>query len=1497
MLNPCSQCFRIWKPERRWVWQTRCPSGSWGQPTCSKRGKICGGEKPVDAQALRKKVSSVTCGPAARAILSSLLLYVTDLQDRPPEPPPTRTAASRESRAGRSPGSQDGQQRPTCFQLLQAKFMGAGREPRLKRAREVGRLIPKDKQGPGRSLVTATISKLLEKAREGAGRPLQDREPRHRQRPRQGLPAGKGTVKNILKMFLAAEEKEVCEEPRAARAPLPKLATKRGSVLSKLREKFEQSGCLCSEASVLPLRAEGRRKNLQRRRTHWPETRVLRTATMAISCIRAPLARFLACTAEPALAFSAATVICGPRSWLSHCARISHLHPGRVPSAGAGAPRGSRMAGQRQPGGGPAQPPAPWATARADSPETVFLGGGAPPVPGPAPSSASHGGGALPGGEPLVSLLKPASPGRAGAVGGDRTGDPPAGDTAQHTGAPGEASVGLWPGLPGAGAGMAPEVALTVCSSEDETEGVTLGSEGDPLFAVQETFPEQKVAGHILPLLLPTVQALRCTRSAVGSPQVTVARPDTRRMSPPPATRPKAVGSPQVTVARPDTCQMSPPPATLPKAVGSPQVTVAQPDMCQMSPPPATLPKAVGSPQVTVARPDTHQMSPPPATQPKAVGSPQVTVARPDTCQMSPPPATRPKAVGSPQVTVTWPDTCQMSPPPATRPKAMGSPQVTVARPDTRHMSPPPATLPKAVGSPQVTVARPDTRQMSPPPATQPKAVGSPQVTVARPDTCQMSPPPATQPKAVGSPQVTVAWPDTCRMSPPPAMLPKATGGGDKGSSLPSGGGRGGGGLESARVPFPTGTDGESTRAAGTVGGSLRALSVPPARAATSVDQDLPAAAPQRRPTWGKANGHSFGDSKERRRPEGPAGEDVPEWACEKHQWPASGDRPVCGGDAPWHHPMVSENRGRGDSSSVPGSQQALPDDMGHPAGVSAALEATPKDRTPSDSPTSTDEQVLCERELRGPPLRGRARPGPRAAGSTSPGLSSDRPTSLSECPKPTPEAPRRVAATGVTESHTAPARGNVPNPVNSAAPEQHPVREGQSRPPPTHRSLAAPALTRAASPPPGSAPPGPWRHLLTAAQSSTCGILGQRQPKAPEAPATVPLEAGPRTSAVAESEASAVVGGGRAAAAPGSPSGGDTTPAPGGAHPTPQGSAAVGPPPSPPENQQAEEDEDVPPKDQVPPGAGAPRQPPSPGAAEGGQRVGRAPHKCPDPQAHGPPVSLTRAGVREGVEVGNRHQLRAGLGVPEEGAAGPIGLDGPPEKGVALWGQKPQSCAAKEGQTRPGEVEGGRGAEVGATEVGTGHQRSEKGPEHVQGQQARRAENPPRGHGAQAGENQAPSPPEKPGRLAQAQAGRMAPRISAGPPDSSSEAVPTAGASGRSRGPAPRGSQAEPGAPHQVGGSQPTVGGSQRSSGPEPAPGSAVPAPKPGVCETPWSPAQEGPPNTPEAGSGASERERRRRLAHFVKYRAQSFGDQRSFDLSFRPAVIRANHTFKLPK
>uniref|UniRef100_A0A8C0P6P3 Uncharacterized protein n=1 Tax=Canis lupus familiaris TaxID=9615 RepID=A0A8C0P6P3_CANLF len=1238
----------------------------------SKRSKICESKKPVDTHTLRKKVSSMTCEPAVRAVLGSLLLYVTELQARPPEPPPAMRAEGTRSRVGRPSETQNTQRRPTCFQLLQARFMGTGREPRLKKTQEVGRLIFKDKQGPSRSLVTTTINKLLEKAREGASCPTRDRETLRSQKPRQGSPTRKGTVKNILKIFLAAEQRNVHEEPNAAKGPPPTPAPKRGSVLSRLREKFEQSGCLCSEAGVLPLRKDGRKKkNLQKRRLHRPETRVLCTATMTSTCIRTPLARFLACTAEPRLALNIATVVCRPRSWLSHCAKIRHSDRGRVPE-------GSKTAGQGQPAGG----------APADRLHMALLGG----EPVPCPVSPR-------GREPMVPLLQPACSGQAGAVGGGRMGEPPAGDATQYTWEPGEA---------GAGAGRAPEVALMVCSSEDETEGVTLGSEGDPLFAVQETFPEQKTVGHIPPLPAPAVQALWRTQSAMEPPQVTVTRPVVYKMPPSPAT-PKTAEPPQVTATQPDTCKVQPPPATLPKTTKPPHVTATQPDTCKVQPPPATLPKTTKPPQVTAMQPDTCKVQPPPATLPKTTKPPQVTAMQPDTCKVQPPPATLPKTTKPPQVTI------------------------------------------------------------------------------------------------------------------------------------------------------------------------------PSARGTTSVGQDLFAAAPQKCPTQGKETTHSFGAPKELQHPEGMAGEAMSELACEKHQLPTSHDKPIHGGDAPWHHPTASENQRSGDSPLAPGHEQGLPPDRGRPAGISALLEAPLSDRTRSDSPTSMDKKVLCGRELRGPPLRASARPGPQAAGSTGPSLGGYRPASFGKCLKPSTEIPRLVVATGAVESHGTPVLGNTVNAVNSEAREQNPVHEGES--------LAAGALAQATSQPHSSAPAGSWRHLLGAAESGARGGSGHHQAETPESPAAVPLEAAgtPHKNVVAEGEASTVAGGRGAAAAHRSPWGADMTPGPGWAHPTAKSRGAVGSPPLPPENQQAQEDKRVLPKIQGLPRAGAPCRPPSPQAAAEGQWAGRAPPKCPSVQAQTLPASIPRAGVWEGAKVRDRRRPWSGLGMLEDRAMGPTRLDGAPKEGAALCGRKAGSHAAEEGQMWPWRVEGGSGTKVGARGVETGPHHTEKGPEHAREQQAQRAEHLPGGPGAQAGENQAPPPPESLGHLALAQASRMSPHIWAGPPHNSSEAVAVADVSGRSQG-APSASQGGPGAPHEV-------GRNQRSSSPKPVLGFMVPAPRPGGCQMPRAPTEEGSPHTMEAEKGALAHEHRTRLARFAKYRAQSFGDQRSFDLSFRPTTIRASDTFELPK
>nr|XP_051697645.1 inactive ADP-ribosyltransferase ARH2 isoform X2 [Oryctolagus cuniculus] len=427
-------------------------------------------------QGLRKRVSR-TWDPAARALLGSLLLYLASRADGP------LAAEGPEHRAGRPPGPQEAQRRPTRFQLLQAKFMGSGREPHLKRTREVGRLISRDKQGPGRSLVNATIHRLQESTGQAAGGPGQ--RPLPREKPRWGPPAGKSFVKNILKKFLAVEEKEAGERPPAGRPKAPG----RSSALCRLRERFEQSSCLCSEAGLLPLRKDsGKRKHLQRRKMHRPQVRVLHTATMASTCLRTPPARFLACTAEPLPALSIATVVCGPRSWLAHCARISHAESRRRP----------------------AQHPTLPLMAHGDGGLALST------------ERASHEGHALPG------LVPVPSPGGARSAAGDRAVEPRAGGSAGAT----------WEVR--AGPGEAPEVTMTVCSSDEEAEEAAPACGGDPVFATQKHLPEEKGLELIPPLQPLAVQATRRTQCAMESPQVTLRLPVIHEMPPAP---PQSVAS------------------------------------------------------------------------------------------------------------------------------------------------------------------------------------------------------------------------------------------------------------------------------------------------------------------------------------------------------------------------------------------------------------------------------------------------------------------------------------------------------------------------------------------------------------------------------------------------------------------------------------------------------------------------------------------------------------------------------------------------------------------------------------------------------------------------------------------------------------------------------------------------------------------------------------------------------------------------------------------
>ncbi|XP_033616874.1 nascent polypeptide-associated complex subunit alpha, muscle-specific form [Fukomys damarensis] len=483
----------------------------------------------MDAQALRKRLSR-TSGEAARTLLSSLLLYVLDRAEGPPQ------AENGEHRASCSALPQEASRRPTRFQLLQAKFMGRGREPPLKRTREVGRLISKDRQGPSRSFVNATINKLLEKAGEASG-PSQ--RPAAPEKPRWGGTGGKSTVKNILKKFLAAEEREAKEKevherptglrPGATRGPLSKVAG-RSTILAKLRERFEQSGCLHAEVKVLPLHKEDRRSRALQRRMHRPEVRVLHMAAMAISCTRTPPARFLACTAEPLPSLSIATVVGSPHSWLSRCAKISHLDARRqarteaslYPSLGHTEPGGNETPGvgilSGDPRGQwkPSESSVPQAMALWDPHPALTIAGALQPE-FPCASSKDR---ALPGHLPAVALLSPASPRDARPAGGDRMVEPTAAGAADH--------------IPGVeeGAEEAPRVTMTVCSSEDEAESTVPASEREPLFATQRRWlpkPQQEAEPHVTPAI-PAVQAVQSTQPGIESPQITVQLPVVLKM-------------------------------------------------------------------------------------------------------------------------------------------------------------------------------------------------------------------------------------------------------------------------------------------------------------------------------------------------------------------------------------------------------------------------------------------------------------------------------------------------------------------------------------------------------------------------------------------------------------------------------------------------------------------------------------------------------------------------------------------------------------------------------------------------------------------------------------------------------------------------------------------------------------------------------------------------------------------------------------------------------
>ncbi|XP_038015717.1 protein ADP-ribosylarginine hydrolase-like protein 1 isoform X2 [Motacilla alba alba] len=290
----------------------------------TKSAHFCGDNKMlIDPLVLKKKLNRMATEQGAFAVLSSLLQYVTELAAGDPQISNKRTkwAEGKENQVRSNQPCPDPVrvQYPTRFQLLRSRFLNSNREPYTKKRREVGKLVIKEKMWVSRA------GNKLDRSRDrkGDGKAVdEDADTAPSERARWTSVTGKNTVKDILKKFLAAEEKEAKEKSpswkkKGANSSLPKIVNK-NSVLSKLKEKFEQS-TFCSAAEVkasLLRKGERKTKNFPSRKAiHKPEVRVLRMAAMTATGIKSPESQNLVCSMAPVPRFSMATKINHPWSW------------------------------------------------------------------------------------------------------------------------------------------------------------------------------------------------------------------------------------------------------------------------------------------------------------------------------------------------------------------------------------------------------------------------------------------------------------------------------------------------------------------------------------------------------------------------------------------------------------------------------------------------------------------------------------------------------------------------------------------------------------------------------------------------------------------------------------------------------------------------------------------------------------------------------------------------------------------------------------------------------------------------------------------------------------------------------------------------------------------------------------------------------------------------------------------------------------------------------
>ncbi|XP_032534739.1 uncharacterized protein LOC116782349 [Chiroxiphia lanceolata] len=170
---------------------------------CTNSTPFCRDDKMlIDPLVLKKKLNRMATEQGAFAVLSSLLLYVTELAagDLQISNKRTKWAEGKENKVSYNqpcPGPIRAQH-PTRFQLLRSRFLNSNREPYTKKRREVGKLVIKEKLW-----VSRAGNKLdRNRDRKGDGKAVgEDADTAPSERARWSSTTGKNTVKNILKKF------------------------------------------------------------------------------------------------------------------------------------------------------------------------------------------------------------------------------------------------------------------------------------------------------------------------------------------------------------------------------------------------------------------------------------------------------------------------------------------------------------------------------------------------------------------------------------------------------------------------------------------------------------------------------------------------------------------------------------------------------------------------------------------------------------------------------------------------------------------------------------------------------------------------------------------------------------------------------------------------------------------------------------------------------------------------------------------------------------------------------------------------------------------------------------------------------------------------------------------------------------------------------------------------------------------------------------------------